>query len=236
MSLLEVNQLNAFYGTAQALFNISLKLEKKEIIALIGANGAGKTTLLRTISGLTLKRDGTITVESAPITFLNPTKIVEMGVIHVPEGRKLFPGMTVIDNLMMGAYLQKNKVAISENLEYVLSIFPRLKERRRQLAGKLSGGEQQMCAIGRGLMSSPRILLIDELSLGLAPVIVDELIYVVQLLRERGMSIILVEQDVQTGLEISDRGYVIEHGRVVLTGSSKELMSNEKIRESYLGI
>lgn len=236
MSILEVNNVCAYYGTAQALFDISLVLEEREILALVGANGAGKTTLLRTISGLILRRTGEILFNGNSIIKTDAAKIVKSGIAHVPEGRRLFPGMTVVDNLLMGAHLRRDKDAIKADLAYVYEIFPRLKERRLQLAGKLSGGEQQMCAIGRGLMSAPKILLIDELSLGLAPVIIDELIKIVAMLRENGMTIILVEQDVQTGLEISDRGYVIEHGRIAFSGRSEDLIKNKKIRESYLGI
>ncbi len=221
---------------AQALFDVSIALEENEILALIGANGAGKTTLMRTISGITLRKNGEILFEGRSIINEDAAKIVSAGIAHVPEGRKLFPGMTVADNLGMGAYLRKDKTSVKEDLEHVFEIFPRLKERRNQLAGKMSGGEQQMCAIGRGLMSKPKILLIDELSLGLAPVIIDELIEIVASLRKSGVSIILVEQDVQTGLDISDRAYVIEHGRVTLSGSSSDLSNNEQIRQSYLGI
>jgi len=236
MNILEVNNVCAYYGTAQALFEVSLELKEREILALVGANGAGKTTLLRTISGLTLRRTGEILFNGNSIIKTDAAKIVKLGIAHVPEGRRLFPGMTVTDNLLMGAHLRRDKESIKSDLVYVFEIFPRLKERRSQLAGKLSGGEQQMCAIGRGLMSAPKILLIDELSLGLAPVIIDELIKIIALLREKGMTIILVEQDVQTGLEISDRGYVIEHGRIALSGKSEDLINNEKIRKSYLGI
>lgn len=236
MSMLEVQNLNAYYGTAQALFDVSITLEKNEILALIGANGAGKTTLMRTISGITLKKTGEILFEGNSILHVDAAKIVSSGIAHVPEGRKLFPGMTVADNLKMGAYLRRDRAAVQEDLEQVFQLFPRLKERRTQLAGKMSGGEQQMCAIGRGLMSAPKVLLIDELSLGLAPVIVDELIETVASLRRGGMSIILVEQDVQTGLELADRAYVIEHGRVTLSGPAQELIQNEQIRQSYLGI
>ena len=236
MIILDVENVSAFYGTAQALFKVSLELNEKEIVALVGANGAGKTTLLRTISGLMLRKTGEIRLFNQSISQLDVTKIVNLGIAHVPEGRRLFPGMTVTDNLLMGAYLRRDRQAIKTDLDYVFEIFPSLKERSKQLAGKLSGGEQQMCAIGRGIMSSPKVLLIDELSLGLAPVIIDQLIKVIALLRERGVSIILVEQDVQTGLEISDRGYVIEHGRIAFSGKSEDLLINEKIRESYLGI
>jgi len=236
MNILDLNEVCAYYGSAQALFGISLELKENEIVALVGANGAGKSTLLRTISGLTLRRTGEILFFGQSIIKKDADKIVGLGIAHVPEGRRLFPGMTVLDNLMMGAYLRKDKSSIKSDLEYVFEIFPRLKERRKQLAGKLSGGEQQMCAIGRGIMSSPKVLLIDELSLGLAPIIVDELIKVIAMLRERGIAIILVEQDVQVGLEISDRGYVIEHGRIAFTGKSENLLKNESIRETYLGI
>jgi len=236
MNILSVRNLNSYYGSAQALFEISLDLFQNEILSLVGANGAGKSTLLKTISGLILNRSGDIVLDGKSIIYAPADKIVGLGIAHVPEGRRLFPGMTVMDNLLMGAYLRKNKEDIKKDLEYVFEIFPRLKERRNQLAGKLSGGEQQMCAIGRGIMSSPKILLIDELSLGLAPKIVDELIEIVAVLRRRGISIVLVEQVVQIGLEISDRAYVIEHGKIVMTGLSKDLLINESIRKAYLGI
>ncbi len=236
MSMLEIRNVNAFYGTAQALFDVSLDLNQGEIVALIGANGAGKTTLMRTISGLTLRRNGSIVFNGEEIIKAPSAKIVTAAIAQVLEGRNLFAGMTVEENLIMGAFLRKDKDGIAQDLEKVFGIFPRLKERRRQLAGKLSGGEQQMCAIARGLMSNPKLLLIDELSLGLAPVIIDELIDVVINLRSNGVSILLVEQDVQTGLSVSDRAYVLEHGHITLSGSSSELIKNEEIRRSYLGI
>ena len=235
-TLLKIDGMNAYYGAARVLWDVSLELRKGEIIALIGANGAGKTTLLRTISGLILKWDGKIFLRGQEILSLNSASMLEQGVAQVPEGRRLFPGMSVQDNLLMGAYLRRDKQEIQKDLRKVYQYLPKLEERKKQLAGKLSGGEQQMCAIARALMSGPEILLIDELSLGLAPVIVDELLKIISQLKEDGMSIILVEQDVQAGLEAADRAYVLEHGRIVMSGASKALMENPKIKESYLGI
>lgn len=236
MSLFRIENLNAFYGSAQVLWDVSLELEEGEIVALIGSNGAGKSTLLKTISGLISKKDGDILLKEKSIINYSSMDIVSMGVVHVPEGRRLFSGMSVLDNLLLGAYSRKDKTEINGNLEKVFTYFPKLKERKNQLTGKMSGGEQQMCAIGRGLMTNPKVLLIDELSLGLAPVIIDELIEIINDIRNEGMSIILVEQDVQTGLDMSDRAYVLEHGRICMAGESKDLMNSSKIRESYLGI
>lgn len=236
MTRLAVEKSNAFYGAAQVLWDISLTINENEIVALIGTNGAGKTTLMRTISGLVPKTGGDIVYQGKSIIRQDSAEIVSQGIAHVPEGRRLFLGMSVADNLLMGAYLQKNKAEIARNLERVYTYFPRHAERRNQLTGKMSGGEQQMCAIGRALMSTPKLLLIDELSLGLAPVVIDELVEIVGRLKKEGISILLVEQDVQMGLEMSDRAYVLEHGRVSLQGTSSELQSNPQIKESFLGI
>lgn len=236
MSLFKIEDLNAFYGIAQVLWGVSLELKEEEIIALIGSNGAGKSTLLKAISGLITKKNGDILYNGQSIINSSSMDIVSMGIVHVPEGRRLFSGMSVMDNLLLGAYSRKDKAEINHNLERVFTYFPKLKERKDQLTGKMSGGEQQMCAIGRGLMSNPKVLLIDELSLGLAPIIIDELIEIINKIRKEGMSIILVEQDVQTGLDMSDRAYVLEHGRICMEGKSKDLMNSSKIRESYLGI
>ena len=236
MALLQIEKLNAFYGAAQILWDVTVEVGYNEIVALIGTNGAGKTTLMRTVSGLVTSVNGNIFYEKKDILHLDPTVIVSEGIAQVPEGRRLFTGMTVKENLLMGAYLRTDKAKIREDLERVYGYFPRLLERMDQIAGKLSGGEQQMCAIGRALMSAPRLLLIDELSLGLAPVVIDELLEIIKRLRQENMSILLVEQDVQTGLDVSDRAYVLEHGHIVMQGISSDLQNNPQIRESYLGI
>jgi branched-chain amino acid transport system ATP-binding protein len=236
MALLQIENLNAFYGAAQILWDIALEVDHHEIVSLIGANGAGKTTLMRSISGLVAKTAGSIFYQKEDILHLDPDKIVLKGIAQVPEGRRLFSGMTVRENLLMGAYLRSSKAEIHRDLERVYGYFPRLLERKDQIAGKLSGGEQQMCAIGRALMSAPKVLLIDELSLGLAPLVIDELLEIIKRLRQENMSILLVEQDVQTGLDVSDRAYVLEHGRVVMHGASSVLQNNPQIRESYLGV
>jgi len=236
MSLLKIEKLNASYGATQVLWDVSLDIGENEIVALVGANGAGKTTLMRTISGLMEKRQGDIRYNGKSIISSAPDEIVSLGIAQVPEGRKLFFGMTVEDNLLMGAYLRRDRAQIARDMEAVYEYMPRLGQRKKQLTGKMSGGEQQMCAIGRALMSAPKLMLIDELSWGLAPVFIDELLETIKSLRTKGIAMLLVEQDVQTGLEISDRAYVLEHGRIVLQGTSEELQDNPKIRESYLGI
>ena len=236
MALLQMEKLNAFYGAAQVLWDVAMEIGHDEIVALIGANGAGKTTLMRTITGLVKKNNGSIFYQEENILGLDPAQIVSRGIALVPEGRCLFTGMTVTENLLMGAYLRRNKSEIRSSLEKIFDFFPKLRERKDQITGKMSGGEQQMCALGRALMSAPKVLLIDELSLGLAPVFVDELLEILKRVRLENISILLVEQDVQTGLDISDRAYVFEHGRIVMQGFSRELQNNLKIRESYLGI
>lgn len=234
--MLEVLGVSTYYGRIQALKNVSLEVKEGEIVAIIGANGAGKTTLLNTICGLHHPRSGEIAFLGHKCTHLPADKIVALGMSHVPERRQVFSTMTVLDNLLLGAYhRQRDRRAVQADLDYVYSIFPRLKERRRQIAGTLSGGEQQMLAIGRGLMARPKLMLLDEPSLGLAPLLVRELIDVIGRLREQGTTILLVEQNARAALSIADRGYVLETGRVVLAGTAQELLANREVQRAYLG-
>ena len=235
--MLEIKNLNAGYGDIQVLWNINIELNLREVVALIGSNGVGKTTLINTISGLIFPQSGEITFMGRNITTLIPSERVEAGILQVPEGRKLFSGMSIEDNLLMGAFLIRDKALIKSNMASIYDLFPELKERRSQLAGTLSGGQQQMVAIGRALMGEPRLLLIDEFSLGLAPVIVERLAEAIkQIAATREISILIVEQDVQLGLELSSRGYVLETGKVAQFGPSQELIKDERIREAYLGL
>ncbi len=235
--LLEVEALDVGYGDVQVLWDVALRVGAGEVMALIGSNGAGKTTLLRAISGVVPARRGRILFRGQDVTTVPPDKRVRYGIAHVPEGRQLFAGMTVRENLMMGAYTRRDgREAVEADLERILALFPALTERRHQLAGTLSGGEQQMCAIGRGLMTRPALLLIDELSLGLAPVVVERLIEALRAIHATGTALLLVEQDVLTALEIADRGYVIANGRVVLESGSAELANADLVREAYLGL
>ena len=234
--MLEVSNIDTFYGKIQALWDVSLRIDESEIVALVGANGAGKTTLLNTISGLLRPTSGSVGFQGKRIDGLMSHAIVELGLSHIPEGRKLFPDMSVRENLEMGAYnkrVWKNK---QETLDKVYQLFPVLKARQGQLARTLSGGEQQMVAMGRGLMSRPRMCIIDEPSSGLAPIVVDEIFSIIQGLRDQGIAIFLIEQNVQQTLEIADRAYVLENGRVTLEGESKELLEEEVIRKAYLGL
>ena len=233
--MLEIRGLNAGYGGVQVLWDVSLRVERGEIVSLIGANGAGKTTTLRSVMGIVKPFSGRITFDGEEITGLPTHRIVRMGLSLVPEGRHLFPKMTVMENLRMGAYAVDGS-RFRDLLERVFQIFPVLKDRRDQLASTLSGGEQQMLAIARGLMSDPKILMLDEPSLGLAPKIVKKVMRVVSDIRDEGVTILLVEQNAKISLEISDRGYVLETGRVVLEGSSEELLRNEHVRRAYLGL
>ncbi len=234
--MLEVRDINTFYGKIQALWGVSLRIDDKEIVALVGSNGAGKTTLLNTISGLIHPASGSIEFLGTRIDGLTPHAIVELGMSHIPEGRKLFPDMSVRENLEMGAYTKRAWKQKRETLDKVYQLFPILKARQGQLASTLSGGEQQMVAMGRGLMSQPRLCIVDEPSSGLAPLIVDEIFGIIQGLRDQGIAIFLIEQNVQQTLEIADRAYVLENGRVVLEGESKELLKEELIRKAYLGL
>lgn len=233
--MLKVNEIDVFYGAIQALFSVSLEVKKGEIVTLIGANGAGKSTLLRTISGLIRPRSGTILFEDIDITKKSSMEIVKLGISHVPEGRRVFPEMTVLENLELGAFLRKDKQAIKKDLELVFERFPRLYERKNQLAGTLSGGEQQMLAIGRALMSRPKLLLLDEPSMGLAPILVTEIFKIIKEINSQGTTILLIEQNANMALSIADRAYVIETGRIVLTGNAKDVASNPEVKKAYLG-
>ena len=234
--MLEIDKINVFYGQIQVLWDVSLKIEEKEIVALIGANGAGKTTLLNTISGEVRPASGTITYLGQRIDTLPPHQIVEMGISHIPEGRKLFTDMSVRENLEMGAYGKQAWHIRHQTMEEVFQLFPRLKERAGQLARTLSGGEQQMVAMGRGLMSRPKLCIIDEPSNGLAPILVQEVFKIVKSLRERGITILLIEQNVRQTLETADRAYVLENGRVVMEGDCATCLASEHIKKAYLGL
>jgi branched-chain amino acid transport system ATP-binding protein len=236
--LLVMDDVQAAYGDFQALFNITLHVNEGEIVTLVGANGAGKTTTLRVISGLLQAKKGTVRFHGQDISRTPPHRIVELGISHVPEGRQLFPHMTVEENLALGSYIGRARPRLRESMEEQFAFFPRLKERRKQLAGTLSGGEQQMVAIARGLMNQPKLLLLDEPSLGLAPKIVEEVFGKVQEIGKRGLTVLIVEQNVVDGLSISNRGYVVENGAVELGigTSAQELLSNERLRSAYLGL
>ena len=233
---LSVRNLSVNYGVITALHDISLEVRKGDIVTLIGGNGAGKTTTLRAISGLLKARSGEVLYEGQPITCVRPHKIVQRGLCHVPEGRMVFANLTVLENLKMGAYLQKDKAAIERDMDYVFSVFPRMKERIKQIAGTLSGGEQQMLAIGRALMGKPRFLMLDEPSLGIAPLLVKTIFEkIVEINRQQGLSILLVEQNANLALEISHYGYVLETGRIVLKDESRALRENPQVKNAYLG-
>jgi len=234
--VLQVSNLNVFYGRSQALRDVSLKVGEGEIVALVGANGAGKTTLLNTISGLLRPASGHMEFLGKRIDRQAPHKIMQFGICQIPEGRKLFTDMTVGENLEMGAYTPEAWKRRKETLEQVYQIFPVLKERRKQSAKKLSGGEGQMVAIGRGLMSTPKLCMFDEPSYGLAPKLFSEVLEVIKRLREQGITIFLVEQNVRKTLEVADRAYVLENGRIVLEGKSKDLLQNEQVKTAYLGL
>jgi len=235
--MLKLQDVETYYGTAQALKGISLEVEEGRLIAILGANGAGKTTLLRTISGLNEPKRGTIEFEGRRINGLNPDDIVKLGISHCPEGRKLFPQMTVYKNLLLGAYIRRgDPKEIKEMMEGVFDLFPILKERQQQLAGTLSGGEQQMLVIGRGLMSKPKLLLLDEPSLGIAPLVVARIFEVIRDINQRGTTILLVEQNASIALSIADYGYVLETGEIILSGYTRQLRSDEKVKEAYLGL
>jgi branched-chain amino acid transport system ATP-binding protein len=235
-ALLELHDVSAFYGDFQALFGMTLTVNAGEVVTLIGANGAGKTTTLRVISGLLRAAAGRVHFEGQDTSRVPAHQMVDRGISHVPEGRQLFPFMSVEENLALGAYTPRTRARMRAKMDEQFEAFPRLKERRRQLAGTLSGGEQQMVAIARGLMAGPRLLLLDEPSLGLSPKIAEEVFGRVATIASTGVTVLIVEQNVVDGLSISDRGYVIEHGAVTLQGSSKELLANEKVRAAYLGM
>ncbi len=235
-TLLRVEKLNVAYGDVQVLWDVDLQIENGEIVALVGSNGAGKTTLLSTISGLLSPLSGQVEFDGHSLVRASTEQIVDLGIVHVPEGRRLFGAMTVRDNLLMGAYRSGDKGTLSTDFETVLEMFPRLKQRVASLAEKLSGGEQQMVAIGRALMAHPRLLLIDELSLGLAPLVVQDLIGVIGQVNKGGTTVLIVEQDVQVALEIANRGYVLEAGHITHSGRSETLLNDDRVKRAYLGI
>jgi branched-chain amino acid transport system ATP-binding protein len=234
--VLRVEGLEAAYGKLQALWGVCFDVLAGEIVALVGANGAGKTTTLTTLSGLRRPTAGAIWLDSQRLDCLSPSEIAERGVIQVPEGRKLFPAMTVLENLLLGGYTRSARPHRRARLEQVYATFPRLRDRQRQLAGTLSGGEQQMVAIGRGLMAGPRLMMLDEPSLGLAPIVVEEMFRVIQEINRSGVTVLLVEQNTEHALSVAHRGFVLESGRVVLSGAGTDLLANERVREVYLGL
>jgi branched-chain amino acid transport system ATP-binding protein len=233
--MLKVDNLQVFYGAIHALQGVSFYLEKGEIVALIGANGAGKSTVLNTISGILRPREGSVVFENQEIQQVPPQDIVSKGVIQIPEGRKIFSRMTVTENLEMGAYTQTDRAIINHDMDSVFERFPRLRERRNQLGGTLSGGEQQMLAIGRGLMAHPTLLLLDEPSMGLSPILVEQIFDIIQDINEQGTSILLVEQNAQMALAIADRAYVLETGKIVMQGKGDDLLKDPSVIEAYLG-
>ena len=235
MAMLEVKDLQVYYGVIQALKGISFEVNQGEVIALIGANGAGKTTTLQTLTGIIPSKAGKISFEGKDITKTPAHKIVEMGIAHGPEGRRVFADMTVYENLLMGAYTRKDKNEIAQSLENVYKRFPRLKERKNQRAGTLSGGEQQMLAMGRALMSKPRIILMDEPSMGLSPIFVNEIFDIIKEVSEGGTTVLLVEQNAKKALSIADRAYVMETGNITLSGKAEDLLNNESVQKAYLG-
>ena len=235
MAMLEVKGLQVYYGVIQALKDVSFEVNQGEVIALIGANGAGKTTTLHTVTGLLPAKAGSIVFEGVDITKVPAHKIVEMGIAHVPEGRRVFADLSVYENLIMGAYTRKDKKEIAANLENVYKRFPRLKERRTQRAGTLSGGEQQMLAMGRALMSNPKMIVMDEPSMGLSPIFVNEIFDIIEKVSASGTTVLLVEQNAKKALSIADRAYVLETGKIVLSGDAKQLMNDDSIKKAYLG-
>ena len=236
MALLEISGIDVFYGRVQAVRGASLEVDKGEVVALIGSNGAGKTTTLRTISGLLHPTQGTIKFDGHDITRMEPQKIVNLGICQSPEGRRLFARMSVLDNLRMGAYTRTNAAEIKSDMDRVFELFPRLKERLHQVAGTLSGGEQQMCAMGRALMAKPKVLMLDEPSLGLAPILVQTIFDIVKEINSQGTPVLLVEQNAHKALEVAHRAYVLETGVVVKSGTGKELLESEDVQKAYLGM
>lgn len=234
--MLSAEGLDVFYGDLQVLWGVSFEVKQGEIVVLVGANGAGKSTTLKTVSSLLKPHRGTVTFEGHRLDQQPSHKIIDYGVAHVPEGRRLFPEMTVEENLIIGSLARESKAKRNETMKWVYDLFPRLMERRKQAAGTLSGGEQQMLAIGRGLMSLPKLLMFDEPSLGLAPILVSEIFKIVKMINDQGVTVLLVEQNVRHTLAMCDRAYVLENGRVTLTGTGQEFLNNEKIKEAYLGM
>ena len=235
MAMLEINDIEVFYGMIQAIKGISFEVNEGEVIALIGANGAGKTTILHTITGLLSPKKGSVIFEGQDITKAPAHKIVSLGIAHVPEGRRVFAELTVFENLKMGAYTRKDKNEIAQTLEMVYKRFPRLEERKNQLAGTLSGGEQQMLAMGRALMSHPKIIVMDEPSMGLSPILVNQIFDIIEEVSKSGTTVLLVEQNAKKALSIADRAYVLETGKIVLDGDAKELLNDDSIKKAYLG-
>ena len=233
--MLQIKEIDVYYGAIHALKKLSLEVEQGTIVTLIGANGAGKTTTLKTISGILRPKSGTITYKGKEITKVAPEKIVGLGISQVPEGRRIFPTMSVLENLEMGAYLRKDKKAIQIDMDNVFTRFPRLMERRKQMAGTLSGGEQQMLAIGRALMAKPELMLMDEPSMGLAPLLVKEIFEIIKDINSRGTTILLVEQNANMALSVADKEYVIETGEIVLKGTAEQLMKSDEVKKAYLG-
>lgn len=235
MALLEVKDIQVYYGMINALKGVSFEVNEGEIVALIGANGAGKTTTLHTITGLLSAKSGQILYEGKDISKIPPHKIVSMGMAHVPEGRRIFQQLTVYENLVLGAYTRKNKAEIEETLKTVYHHFPRLKERKSQIAGTLSGGEQQMLAMGRAMMSKPKLIVMDEPSMGLSPLLVKEVFKIIEAMHDAGITVLLVEQNAKMALSIADRAYVLETGKVTVSGTGKQLAQSESIKKAYLG-
>ncbi len=235
MSMLEVKDLKVYYGMIEAIKGVSFHVEEGEVIALIGANGAGKTTILHTVSGLLSPKEGSVVFEGTDITKIPGHKIVSMGMAHVPEGRRVFAQLSVLQNLKMGAYTRKDKQEIDDTLQMVFKRFPRLEERQNQLAGTLSGGEQQMLAMGRALMSHPKIILMDEPSMGLSPIFVNEIFEIIKEVSKSGTTVLLVEQNAKKALSIADRAYVLETGNIVLEGKASDLLNDDSIKKAYLG-
>ena len=235
MAMLEVKDLEVYYGMIQAIKGVSFEVNEGEVIALIGANGAGKTTILHTITGLLSPKKGSVVFEGKDITKVPAHKIVELGMAHVPEGRRVFQELSVYDNLLMGAYAQTNRKSIKDDIDRICTRFPRLGERKNQIAGTLSGGEQQMLAMGRAMMSHPKLLMLDEPSMGLSPLLVDEVFHIIKDFNNDGTTILLVEQNAGKSLAVSDRAYVLENGRIVLSGTGEELMASEEVKKAYLG-
>ncbi|HJX03933.1 MAG TPA: ABC transporter ATP-binding protein [Dehalococcoidia bacterium] len=234
--ILKINNIDVFHGSFQALWTVSLEIQRGEMVALVGSNTAGKSTLLDTISGLLHPVTGSIELEGRDIASLEPYKVVEMGITQVPEGRKIFPEMSVADNLIMGSYPSRARAIRAHNLDRVYSLFPILSRRKNQIAKTLSGGEQQMLVIGRGLMSNPKLMLVDEMSLGLAPIVVNEIFKTLKQVQATGITILFVEQNVRKSIQEADRAYILENGRIVLCGTSAELCQEEKVRKAYFGL
>ena len=234
--MLKVQNIDVFYGDLQILWDVSFEVNEGEIVALVGANGSGKSTTLKTISGLLRPANGAIVFQAQHLDQIPANKTIAHGIAHVPEGRRLFPEMSVRENLIMGSLTPQAKRRREETMEWIFGLFPRLRERQKQLAGTLSGGEQQMVAVGRGLMALPRMIMFDEPSLGLAPILVGEIFKIIKRINQEGVTVLVTEQNTKQSLEISDRGYVLENGRIVLSGSGQELLDNEHVKQAYLGI